>query len=268
MNVKKKIKDELDTFTVTVVGVYGELITEDIPEAELKQSVEKVTKAKDFAQENLEYLAQEIVSETIASVKESEEAKAARVKSLLPADVAVSADPVVDMMATTAVDAHNQKIVEDAGVTTPLPRDVNGPTDAFVPPNMDHLVEAAEQAVKNQGVMGGGGAGLVDVDMNVEVNHDLLTVADENRIAQGLPPKGKGPVIAVAGQPLNQKPKEEPKKEDPGYGKEMRQIGKLAAKYVNSDITELAMFADAVVTIVEDATGENFTESQEEETSA
>lgn len=255
MDVKKTIKNELDSFTVTVVGVYGELITDDIPDSVIQKSVDKVTEAKDFAQGNLEKMAETIVQETIVAVKESDEAREARIKSLLPPDINTEATAPV---AVTPPPPQPPAVVEDAGVTTPLPREVSGPNDAFTPPNMDHLVEAAEQAVRQQ-TAGVGGAGMVDVDMNVDINHDLMTVADENRLKQGLPPKGKGPVVNVTGKPLVQTQKEEPKKpeQNDAYLNALRKIGQMAAN-------EEGDFAFKVLTVVEVATGENFTKTPEE----
>ncbi len=128
---------------------------------------------------------------------------------------------------------------------------------------MDQLVEQAEQALQGGSVAGG--AGLVDIDETVSVDHDLgLTVAEENRIKQGLPAKVNRPTIHVTGKPLQMNPETPPKPQEapvrPSYEKEMRQIANLVKGHVNASNESLAMLSTNILLIVEEALGENFTE--------
>jgi hypothetical protein len=269
MDVKKKIKNEVDTLVVTVAGAYNELIVGDIPDADIDRTVDAVSKAKDYAEGNLIKIAEIVVDETIAAVHQQTEAKAARLKSLIPTDVIITSESQRYEIAPAAKEIPVAPILPNAleGPVAPLPRDVGGVSEPIGPPNIEHLVEQANQAMSGMST-NIGGAGLVDVDMSVPVRHDLTTAANESRIAQGLPPKhaGQGPVIHVTGQsnvktPVVSTPPA-PKVEVKDYSKEMRQIGRLVANYTEND-GEIAMLAKLVLAIVEEATGENFTERPE-----
>lgn len=253
MNVKKKIRTELDTLVVTVAESYNDLITEDIPDKQFEKAAETVQEATDTAEVNLVEVANEVVKETILMIEEQAEKKADRLTKMLPVDIASKPD----IMAVVPVD---RKPITLEGPATPLPTEVSGPEDTFTPPNMDQLVEQAEQAMNQAG--GIDGMGMVDIDNTVAVDHDLgLTVAQESRIKQGLPAVVQRPTIHVTGKPvqMNPKPEDAPKPAPtPSYEKEMRQIANLVKGHVNASNESLAMLAGNILLIVEGALGENF----------
>jgi hypothetical protein len=256
MNVKKKIRDELDTFVITVAGAYNDLIPDDISESRFGRVVDKVADAREYTEKSLIQLANDIVVETTVALEEAAQKRSERLTKLIPGDI--TPQPEVPVVKKPALE----------GPAAPLPRDVASSVEGEMP-SMDALVEAAEQSITQPGSLGG--AGLVDIDENIRVDHDLgLTVAEENRIKQGLPPKVKRPTIHVTGEKLVKKgpttvaASAAPKAAT--YEKELRQIGKLVAKYTSSENDGVAMLASNVLTIVEDALDENFTNPPKEET--
>lgn len=247
MNVKKKIRTELDTLVVTVAESYNDLITEDIPDKQFEKAAETVKEATDTAETNLVYVANEVVKETILMVEEQAEKKADRLTKMLPVDMASGPDTAVVPIPPPAPTALE-------GPTSPLPTDVSG---TIITPNMDQLVEQAEQAIKQGGSVGG--AGMVDMDSAVIVDHDLgLTVAEESRIAQGLPARVNRPTIHVTGKPLQMNPETPQAALEPSYAKEMQQIGELVSSYTAHSNEALSMLASNVLSIVQGALGENF----------
>lgn len=262
MDVKKKIKSEVDELVVTVATAYNDLITEDIPDDLIDKTVNTVAKAKDSAEENLIAIADAVVTETVLAIKEEEQKKSTRLTKLIPKGVDASPEPYEIPVAPIMPSAAKPML---EGPATPLPRDVGGVPETAGPPNIEHLVEQAQMALNSGGINMSGAAGLVDIDPTVETHHDLTTAANESRIAQGLPPKGKGPTIHITGSA--NVPKTEPVPapapvvaQPVSYAKEMHQIGKIVARYASSSNAEVAILAAAVLAIVEEATGENFTQ--------
>jgi hypothetical protein len=258
MNVKKKIRTELDTLVVTVAESYNDLITEDIPDKQFEKAAEAVQGATDTAESNLVDVANEVVKETILMIEEQAEKKADRLTKMLPVDLATKPD-------ITAVVPVERTPMTLEGPVTPLPTEVSEPGEVFTPPNMDQLVEQAEQVALEGGGIGGG-AGLVDIDNTVKVDHDLgLTVAEENRMKQGLPPKVHRPTIHVTGKPLQMNPEPAPEAPkaplvDTRHADALRQIGNMVKGHVNAPNEAVAMLAGNILPVVEAALGENFTE--------
>jgi len=265
MNVKKRIKDELDKLIVIVATAYNELITEDIPDRRFEETVDVVSKAKDQAEENFVSLANDIVVETVLATEEAAKKKSDRLSKLVPGiTIPQESPPEVAEIPVAPI----RPAAKLEGPAMPLPRDVSGNLEGM-PPNMHQLVEQAE-AVATQSMSGGvldGGMG-VDIDPNVKVNHDLgMTVAEENRAKAGLPIKINRPTIHVTGKPLNMNPvpaptaaSATPKAATP-YEEALKKIGRLAAEHSDSDNEELAKFAFKVLTVVEVTLGVNFTEA-------
>jgi hypothetical protein len=106
----------------------------------------------------------------------------------------------------------------------------------------------------------------VDIDNTVKVDHDLgLTVAEENRMKQGLPPKVHRPTIHVTGKPLQMNPEPAPEAPkaplvDTRHADALRQIGNMVKGHVNAPNEAVAMLAGNILPVVEAALGENFTE--------
>jgi hypothetical protein len=259
MNVKKKIRTELDTLVITVAESYNDLITEDIPDKQFEKAAESVKEATDTAESNLVDVANEVVKETILMIEEQAEKKADRLTKMLPKGV----EPVEPI---AAPEAFAGAPVTLEGPVTPLPTEVSAPGEVFTPPNMDQLVEQAEQALQG-GSVGGGGAGLVDIDETVNVDHDLgLTVAEENRLKAGLPAKVNRPTIHVTGKPLQMNPEPPSAPSAPSapaaspHADALRQIGNMVKGHVGSSNEAVAMLAGNILHVVEGALGENFTE--------
>lgn len=263
MDVQKKIKTELDTLTVTIAGAYNDLITDDIPDSVFDEAVEKVSEAKSYAEKNLIQLAQEIVEETTKAIEEAKKKKEARLNRLVPQDVEATVQPEV------VAPVYEAPQLE--GPQTPIPRDITDEApEVHTPESMKQMAEVTE-GLEEQ-AQGTSLAGLVDMDETITVDHDLgLTIAEENRMKAGLPVKLKRPKIRVTGTENLPKAQEAaPQQPAPvaparGYESEMHQIGKICAKYATSSEGSTAMLAELILTIVEDATGENFTQPPKEE---
>jgi hypothetical protein len=266
MDVKKKIRDELDGFVLTVAGAYNDLIPDDVSETKFTKVVDKVSDARDHAEKNLVTLANDIVVETTVAFEEAAQKRSERLTKIIPGDIAFKAE--VEAPGTAPIlEASVRTPPKLEGPATPLPRDVRGSVEGALP-DMDALVEAAENSLSQGGL--GSSAGLVDIDNNVRVNHDLgLTVAEENRIKQGLPPKINRPTIHITGEKAVKKEQAPPAAsaapKAASYENEMKQIGKIAVKYTNSENEGVAMLASSILTIVENALNENFTVPPKEE---
>ncbi len=120
MNVKKKIRTELDNLVYTVATTYNNFITEDIPDKEFEQAATTVQEATDAAEENLVYVANEVVTETIKFTEEQAEKKADRLTKMLPETIKAP-EPVEAVQPLEAPEALAAAPPTLEGPVTPLP---------------------------------------------------------------------------------------------------------------------------------------------------
>jgi len=192
MNARQEISAVLTAFLGDVAGGYGELVTKSIPEMKFKQILDAVSKSRAIARDNLVQITREAVIEAVEAVQPDEIQPVDMVASLVPPDnieaLGMPAQAPVDGLipvneAANYVDRAPAGSVPDLAPAQYLP---------------GHTGDGAENAGMPSGAPPPApGGGMFDVDDDDGSYHQppKMTLAEESRIAAGLPQKLKRPVV-------------------------------------------------------------------------
>lgn len=187
MNVKQMIQKELDELVVAIAELYTPLVSDESSDEEFSTVAEAVAIARDQVISNLATLAEVIIEDTLEEVRLTEVKQEARLRKLVPADIAIK--PPLPEAPAPPVAPYTAPVLESSA---PLPREVKEATTALELPQ--DFAQAAQQALSNSSLQMAG----PDVDLadNPDYSHNLgLTLAEEKRREMGLPVKLYRPTV-------------------------------------------------------------------------
>lgn len=270
MNTRALIRTELNDLLLITADTYNDLIPMDISEEDFDSVANTIEEARKVAEDNLVGVTQEVIKETTLIVQEAQVKKEARVNRLLPKDIGLSDTPKLpDVQKPAFNEEEATKALEKAIPVKPLlegpapesiPRDVSAGTPELTP---NQLVAATEQALEESSGAIPGISDAVEMDYSGDAGYDHeleMPIAQQNKIKAGIPVNQKPPVKTFGLYPKDAEGAPEAATAiDPGFAKELRQIGKLVSKYTDNPEPSTSMLANTVLSIVEEALDENFT---------
>lgn len=198
METKNQIHRTLNDFLLEVAGNYSDLIAKDIPPRRFKQVVERVGEARDQTQASLVQICREAV---IAAVVEQDAAQYVPIKpvdmvsQLVPADALVPDGPGAMLIGPTGSLTPVPPITEEAITPSYLKELPNAAPGLAPPPRYTDGDPEAPTPMPGGGMLGD----EFDADGEDSEYHSppTTTMAEQSRVAAGLPKKLKRPTVHI-----------------------------------------------------------------------